>query len=109
MPSRLAFALAALVTAALGAGAARAEEAKLSPGSLLFDISAPRIEQRALAFDEALRDPGPAPLAPDGLQADGSIRYGDASVSISVRKPCPLSDPGMMMYDVPPGPRRHAR
>jgi len=109
MPRRLAFALAVLATAALGAGAARAEPTTVSPRSLLFDISAPRGDQRALAYDEALRDPGPAALAADGLPADGSFRYGDAAVNFSVRKPCPLADPGMLMYDAPPRAGRRAR
>src|SRR5262249_48984746 len=49
-------------------------------------------QQRQLAFDESLRQPGPGPAnrtAMGGeIQPDGSVRYGDVTVS-SLKNPCP--------------------
>jgi hypothetical protein len=48
-------------------------------------------QQRQAAFDESLREPGPAPAnrAYGGeVQPDGSVRYGNVTVS-SLKNPCP--------------------
>lgn len=110
MPRSVALVLAGLATVALGVSAARAEETKFNPRSLLFEIGAPRADQRAIAYNEALRDAGPPPLTNSSLQPDGAVRYGNASthVTVTVRNPCPPTDPGMM-YDEPPLPGRRAR
>ena len=109
MRRTLAVVLGALATVALASGVARAEEPKSNPRSLLFDIGAPRGDQRAQAFDEALREAGPAPISNGVLQPDGSVRYGATTVTVSVRNPCPPTDPTMMHDDVPPLPGRRAR
>lgn len=65
----------------------------------MLDLTAPRANARADAFDEALREPGPAPRSgPAGeLMPDGSVRYG--RVTVVVRNPCP---PGSLHEDEPP-------
>ena len=84
---------------------AAADEMKsaISP-SLLLSITAPRTLDRAAAYQQALRDTGPAP-APNPfageVQDDGSVKYG--TVTVTVRNPCP---PGTAHYEAPlPGRR----
>ena len=91
----------------LGAVAtASADEMKAPIGAaLMLDLTAPRADSRAGAFDEALRDAGPAPSAEGGeILPDGSVRYG--KVTVSVRNPCP---PGSFHDEPPPLPGRRAR
>lgn len=83
--------LAAALLGALSTTApAAADEAKTPiRASLLLDLSAPRAQSRDAAFQESLRDGGPEPLRRGfgEVQEDGSVRYGD--VTVTVRNPCP--------------------
>ena len=93
----------ALVLVAAWAPGAGADEAK-SPisAAMLLNILAPSAESRDAAFDRAMKEPGPPPLAAEGqIQPDGSVRYG--SLSITVKNPCP---PGTLHYEPPPRPGR---
>src|SRR5438477_10234715 len=95
--------LAAALLGALAASGAAAEELKTPiRASLLLDLTAPRAQSRDAAYQESLRAEGPAPVR-RGLgevQDDGSVRYGD--VTVTVRNPCP---PGTH-YEAPPLPGR---
>src|SRR5213593_1534542 len=85
---------------------AGADEAKTPINASLFlsIISAP-VERREAAFDEALKAGGPPPREPAGVvQPDGSVRYGN--VSVTVKNPCP---PGTAHYEPPPLPGRRLR
>ena len=85
---------------------AGADEAKTPINASLFlsIISAP-VERREAAFDEALKAGGPPPREPAGVvQPDGSVRYGN--VSVTVKNPCP---PGTAHYEPPPLPGRRFR
>ena len=86
--------------------AAVADEAKSQiSASMLLRISAPISETRDAAYQESLRAEGPAPVR-RGLgevQDDGSVRYGD--VTVTVRNPCP---PGTH-YEAPPLPGRRSK
>jgi len=102
--------------AVLAAGAwavpAAADEAKtpVSASMLLNIMSTPVVESRATAYDESIKDPGSSPRSPlDGVvQPDGSVKFGGgpASVSVTVKNPCP---PGTLHYEPPPLPGRRAR
>lgn len=89
-------------------GPAGASEMKSSIGAaLMLELTAPRADTRGDAFDEALREPGPAPrdATVGEVMPDGSVRYG--KVTVSVRNPCP---PGTFHDDEPPPlPGRRAR
>src|SRR6185295_10966542 len=81
------------------------EEAKtpISP-SMILDMTKPMAPTRDRAYDEGLRDPGPAPVRSptDGqIQPDGSVRYGNTTVII--RHDCP---PGGEFFEPPPRPGR---
>lgn len=88
------------------AAPAAADEMKVPiSASMLLNMTAPRMDSRDAAFNESLREDGPAPRSRDGeIQADGSVRYG--SVTVSVRNPCP---PGSGHVEPPPLPGRRAR
>jgi hypothetical protein len=88
-----------------GVAPATADEAKTPvPSSLLLSIVAPRVESRASAYDQALKDTDSVPKSTDGiLQPDGSMKYGN--VTVTVRNPCP---PGTH-YEPPPLPGRRVR
>lgn len=64
-------------------------------------------QQRQVAFDESLREPGPAPVNRAALngevQPDGSVRYGDVTVS-TIKNPCPPGE--HVELPSPPLPRR---
>src|SRR5947207_8983426 len=98
--------LAAALLGALAASGAAAEELKTPiRASLLLDLTAPRAQSRDAAYQESLRAEGPAPVR-RGLgevQDDGSVRYGD--VTVTVRNPCP---PGTH-YEAPPLPGRRSK
>src|SRR5438128_12640178 len=98
--------LAATLLGALAASGAAAEELKTPiRASLLLDLTAPRAQSRDAAYQESLRAEGPAPVR-RGLgevQDDGSVRYGD--VTVTVRNPCP---PGTH-YEAPPLPGRRSK
>lgn len=95
----------ALLVLGLPAAAAAHEQAKtpILP-SIMLDMARPPAPSRDRAFDESLREPGPAPankpLEPV-VQPDGSIRYGNTTIII--RHDCP---PGSEFYEPPPRPGR---
>ena len=81
------------------------DEAKtpISP-SIILDMSKPVVPSRDKAYNESLRDPGPAPAKSplEGVvQPDGSVRYGNTTVII--RHECP---PGGEFFEPPPRPGR---
>ena len=81
---------AALALSALGATAAPADELKTPiRASMLLELSAPRAQSRDTAYQESLRAEGPAPLrrGVGEVQDDGSVKYGD--VTVTVKNPCP--------------------
>ena len=85
--------------------AAAHDEAKtpISP-SIILDMSKPVVPSREKAYNESLRDPGPAPAKSpmEGVvQPDGSVRYGNTTVII--RHDCP---PGGEFFEPPPRPGR---
>jgi len=102
---RLAILLGALLALGLVTPAG-ADEAKTPINASLFltIMSAP-VERREAAFDEALKGSGLPALERGGVvQPDGSVRYGN--VSVTVKNPCP---PGTAHYEPPPLPGRRVR
>jgi hypothetical protein len=90
----------------LGAGWASADEAKTPiTASMVLTIVSRPAELSGRALDRALLEPGPPPAVPNGgeLQPDGSVKYGN--LSVTVRNPCP---PGIH-YEPLPLPGRRAR
>jgi hypothetical protein len=87
--NKLAALAGSLVLVAAWSSAVLADEAKTPiRASLLMSISSPITETRDAAFDRAMKEPGPPAPRPDGeVQPDGSVRYGN--VTITVRNPCP--------------------
>src|SRR5213592_1819131 len=97
----------AAILGALGlVSPAGADEAKTPINASLFlSIMSAPVERREVAFDEALKGSGPPPLDRGGVvQPDGSVRYGN--VSVTVKNPCP---PGTAHYEAPPLPGRRLR
>jgi hypothetical protein len=85
--------------------AAAHDEAKtpITP-SIILDMSKPVVPSRDRAYDEAIRQPGPAPAKSpmEGeVQPDGTVRYGNTTVII--RHDCP---PGGEFFEPPPRPGR---
>jgi hypothetical protein len=73
-----------------GAGVAAADEAKTRiTASMFLDLTAPRFSSRDTAYLESLKSAPPvAPRPASGeVQEDGSVRYGN--VTVTVRNPCP--------------------
>jgi hypothetical protein len=104
-------ALAGALTVVVGIAPAAADEAKTPvSASMLLNIMSTPAEPRASAYDKALKDDGPAARSTSEgvVQPDGSVRYGSgaASVSVTVKNPCP---PGTAHYEPPPLPGRRAR
>src|SRR5438067_10444484 len=98
--------LAAALLGALAASGAAADELKTPiRASLLLDLTAPRAQSRDTAYQESLRADGPSPVrrAFGEVQDDGSVRYGD--VTVTVRNPCP---PGTH-YEPAPLPGRRSK
>jgi hypothetical protein len=103
--------VSALLALGLLAPATRAEEAKTPiSGPLILNMFAPSVERRDAAFDQSLKEPGPAPRAfgEGEVLPDGSVRYGSGprAITVTVRNPCP---PGTDHYEPPPLPGRRAR
>ncbi len=102
----------ALVLTAFGTAAVpvAAEEAKASVSApMLLNILSAPIEPREVAYDQSIKDEGPAPPQRGFvLQPDGSLRYGSErqGVTITVKNPCP---PGTDHYEPPPLPGRRSR
>jgi hypothetical protein len=72
--------------------------------SMILDMTKPMAPTRERAYDEAIRQPAPAPVKSpmDGeVQPDGSVRYGNTTVII--RHDCP---PGGEFFEPPPRPGR---
>src|SRR5438477_11575754 len=95
---------AALLGALAATGVAAADEMKTPiRASMLLDLTAPRAQSRDTAYQESLRAEAPAPLKRGfgDVQDDGSVRYGD--VTVSVRNPCP---PGTSHFEPPTLPGR---
>src|SRR6267378_2785465 len=98
--------LAAALLGALAASSAAEELKTPIRASMLLDLTAPRAESRDTAYQESLRAEGPAPLRRGfgEVQEDGSVRYGD--LSVTVRNPCP---PGTAHYEPAPLPGRRSK
>jgi hypothetical protein len=98
--------LGALVTAALAAAPAWADEAKVMvKASMLLSITSIPLEARETAYDRTLKEAGPTPRAAVvEARPDGSLKI-DRAV-ITVRNPCP---PGSMMDHDPALPGRRAK
>src|SRR5689334_3565688 len=104
---RTALAVLAAVTALAPAGIAAADEMKTPiRATMLLELTAPRAESRDAAYQDSLRADGPAPArrAFGDVQDDGSVRYGD--LTVSVRNPCP---PGSVHYEPLPLPGRRSK
>ena len=87
----------ALVGMLAVSGVAAADELKTPiRASMLLELAAPRVQNRDAAYMESLRAEGPSPVRRGfgEVQDDGSVRYGD--VTVTVRNPCP---PGTMEHD----------
>lgn len=71
--------------------------AAMNPALMITNVLRQPVDyqQRQVAFDESLRQAGPAPANRGALggevQPDGSVRYGDVTVS-SIKNPCPPGD-----------------
>ena len=103
---RPAIAVAAALLGTLTAGVAVADEVKTPiRASMLLELSAPRAQNRDAAYQESVRTEGPTPVRRSfgEVQDDGSVRYGD--VTVSVRNPCP---PGTH-YEAAPLPGRRSK
>ena len=86
-----------LVLAVAAAGSAEEVRQQLNP-SMILNMLARQVESPQEAFNAALKSDTGAPRAvhPDEgeVQPDGSVRYGrgTASMTITVRNPCPPGD-----------------
>jgi hypothetical protein len=100
--------LAASLLGALAASGVAAGEELKTPirASMFLDLTAPRAQSRDTAYQESLRAEGPAPVRRGfgEVQDDGSVRYGD--ISVTVRNPCP---PGTAHYEPAPLPGRRSK
>jgi hypothetical protein len=89
------------------AAVATADEAKtrISP-TMFLDLTAPRAVARDTAYLESLKaEPSVPPRPANGeVQDDGSVRYGN--VTVTVRNPCP---PGSLHDEPKPLPGRRSR
>ena len=100
-----------LVALGVGSAPARADEAKsaINAAMMLSIFSQPMSQKAELsgrALGRALMEPGPPPAMPGGgeVQPDGSVKYGN--VTVTVRNPCPTGD---IFHEPPPLPGRRAR
>jgi hypothetical protein len=81
-------------TVALAQAGESTEKATINPTLLINNVLRQTVDhqQRQIAFDESLRQPGPAPANRAALagevQPDGSVRYGDVTLS-AIKNPCP--------------------
>jgi hypothetical protein len=99
--------LLALVALLVGPGVVAAEELKTRiSASMFLDLTAPRASAREAAYQESIRSAPPvAPRPPSGeVQEDGSVRYGN--VTVTVRNPCP---PGSGHEEPMPLPGRRSK
>ena len=103
----IAFVLGLALVLALGSLPAGADEMKTPiKASMVLSIVSQPPELSGRALDRALLDPGPAPAsgAVGEVQPDGSVKYGNTTVSL--RNPCP---PGAVHYEPRPLPGRRSR
>ena len=99
--------LLALLSVLVGAGVAAADEAKTRiSASMFLDLTAPRASARDAAYQESIRSAPPvAPRPASGeVQEDGSVRYGN--MTVTVRNPCP---PGSGHEEPMPLPGRRSK
>jgi hypothetical protein len=71
------------------------------PGAVIMNLLAKPVESQEAAFRESIREEvarGAAPGAPN----DGTIRIGRATLTVSVKDPCPDGEP---FHDAPSLPR----
>ena len=97
----------ALLSLLVGAGVAAADEMKTRiSASMFLDLTAPRSSAREAAYQESIRSaPTVPPRPPSGeVQEDGSVRYGN--VTVTVRNPCP---PGSGHEEPMPLPGRRSK
>lgn len=97
----------ALFGVVFGTAVAAAEEAKTRiAASMFLDLTAPRASARDTAYQESIRSAPPVmPRAASGeVQDDGSVRYGN--VTVTVRNPCP---PGAGHEEPLPLPGRRSK
>ena len=107
MTPRAFLAIGAVMALGTWSPVARAEEAKTPiKAAMMLSIIAQPAELSGRALDRALLEPGPRPpaMASGEVQPDGSVKYGN--VTVTVRNPCP---PGTLHYEPPPLPGRRAR
>jgi len=109
LPMKTSCAVVIALTLALGFGnlPASADEAKTPiKASLMLSTLSQPTELSGRALDRTLLEPGPSPAG--GIKAevlpDGSVKYGNAVVT--VRNPCP---PGDVHYEPRPLPGRRVR
>jgi hypothetical protein len=99
--------LLTLLSLLVGAGIAAADEMKTRiSASMFLDLTAPRASARDAAYQESIRSaPAVPPRPPSGeVQEDGSVRYGN--VTVTVRNPCP---PGSGHEEPMPLPGRRSK
>jgi hypothetical protein len=79
-------------TVALAHAGEPAVTATINPSLLITNVLRQPVDhqQRQIAFDESLRQAGPAPAnrTVGEVQPDGSVRYGDVTMS-AIKNPCP--------------------
>jgi hypothetical protein len=84
--------VAALLGTATLAHAGEAVTATINPTLLITNVLRQPVDhqQRQIAFDESLRQAGPPPANrfAGEVQPDGSVRYGDVTLS-AIKNPCP--------------------
>jgi hypothetical protein len=92
---------------ALAPAVVQADEAKsaIKPSMVLNLFSQPS-ELSVRATGREMMEPGPPPASHQGgeVQPDGSVKYGN--VTVTVRNPCP---PGTAHYEPPPLPGRKVK
>jgi len=98
-------------TVALAQAGETTGAATINPTLLINNVLRQPVDhqQRQIAFDESLRQAGPTPANRTALagavQPDGSVRYGDVTVS-AIKNPCP---PGEHVELPSPSLARRAR
>ena len=101
---RTMLAAAVLGVATVSTAAATDERTPLPsapPGAVIMNLLAKPVESQEMAFRESIRQEvarGAAPGAPN----DGTIRIGRATLTVSVKDPCPDGEP---FHDAPSLPR----
>ena len=98
------FAAGMLLGVAMVIPAAADEATTPIKASIVLDMVNRPVDSRQLAFDESIKREAPSARGSVmEVLPDGTVRYGD--VSVTVKNPCP---PGTAHYDPPPLPGRRA-